>query len=107
MDGPQKRLFAAHKDILCVSPFFAAAYTQAQPSDSPNRRVNLPDEQPEVFSCILEYLYKGDYYPQLVHNKQLNSWELEDTGTDKDGQSNGATLFHHAAGAEILRDTAV
>ncbi|KAB8221724.1 hypothetical protein BDV33DRAFT_170197 [Aspergillus novoparasiticus] len=105
--GPQKRLFAAHKDILCVSPFFAAAYTQAQPSDSPNRRVNLPDEQPEVFSCILEYLYKGDYYPQLVHNKQLNSWELEDTGTDKDGQSNGATLFHHAAGAEILRDTAI
>ncbi|KAE8396643.1 hypothetical protein ETB97_006509 [Aspergillus alliaceus] len=105
--GPDRRLFAAHKDILCVSPFFATAYAQANPSDSPNRRINLPDEQPEIISCILEYLYKGDYYPRLVHNKQCNSWELEETGTDKDGQSNGATLFHHAAGAEILRDTAV
>ncbi|KAF7589845.1 hypothetical protein BBP40_003603 [Aspergillus hancockii] len=105
--GPNKRLFAAHKDIICVSPFFATAYTQAHPSDSPNRRVNLPDEQPEVFSCILEYLYKGDYYPRLIHNKQCGSWELENTGTDKEGQSNGATVFHHAVGADILRDTAV
>ncbi|KAE8149667.1 hypothetical protein BDV25DRAFT_172719 [Aspergillus avenaceus] len=105
--GPSKRLFAAHKDILCVSPYFATAYAQAQPPDSANRRINLPDEQPEVFSCILEYLYKGDYYPRLVHNKQCNTWELEATGTDKDGQSLGATVFHHAAGEEILKDTAV
>lgn len=107
--GPEKRLFAAHKDILCVAPFFASACaaTAAAPSDSPSRRIDLPDEQPEVLSCILEYLYKGDYHPRLLRNRRLNTWELEDAGTDKDGQSYGATIFHRGAGAEILRDTAV
>ncbi|RDW70625.1 BTB/POZ domain-containing protein [Aspergillus mulundensis] len=105
--GPDKRLFAAHKEILCVSPFFAAACSRAQ-SQNPlsSRRIALPEEQPEVFSCILEYLYRGDYYPRLVQSEKHNTWELENPRL-KDGQTDGATLFHPAAGAEILRDTAV
>ncbi|KAL4806886.1 hypothetical protein BDV18DRAFT_120934 [Aspergillus unguis] len=106
--GPEKRLFAAHKEILCVSPFFAAACSRAQSLDPMNsRRIALPEELPEVFSCILEYLYRGDYYPRLVHNEKHNTWELENQARTKDGQSDGATLFHPAAGAEILKDTAV
>ncbi|KAL4891699.1 hypothetical protein BDV59DRAFT_181529 [Aspergillus ambiguus] len=105
--GPEKRLFAAHKDILCVAPFFATAYAAAEPSNSPSRQIDLPDEQPEVLSCVLEYLYKGDYYPRLLRNRRHNTWELENTGMDRDGQSYGATIFHPEAGAEILKDTAV
>jgi hypothetical protein len=105
--GPEKRLFAAHKEILCVSPFFATACSLAQSLDPLNgRRIALPEEQAEVFSCILEYLYRGDYYPRLVHNEKRETWELENP-TVKDGQTDGATLFLPAAGAEILRDTAV
>lgn len=106
--GPEKRLFAAHKDILCVAPFFATAYANAEQSDSsPSRRIDLPDEQPEVLSCILEFLYKGDYYPRLFHNRRRDTWELEDAGIDRDGQSYGSTIWHRGAGAEILKDTAV
>ncbi|KAL5339096.1 hypothetical protein BJX70DRAFT_178729 [Aspergillus crustosus] len=105
--GSEKRLFAAHKEILCVSPFFATACARAQALDPLNgRRIALPEEQPEVFSCILEYLYRGDYYPRLVNNQRRGTWELENP-TVKDGQTDGATLFLPAAGTEILRDTAV
>ncbi|KAL4751280.1 hypothetical protein BDW72DRAFT_96565 [Aspergillus terricola var. indicus] len=105
--GSDRRLFAAHKEILCVSPFFATACSRAR-SLNPlsSRRISLPEEQPEVFSCILEYLYRGDYYPRLVQNEKHNIWELENPKLE-DGQTDGATLFHPAAGGEILRDTAV
>ncbi|KAL2840241.1 hypothetical protein BJX68DRAFT_246885 [Aspergillus pseudodeflectus] len=105
--GPDKRLFAAHREVLCASPFFATACSRAQNLDPLNcRRISLPEEQPEIFSCILEYLYRGDYYPRLIHNERRETWELEPTAT-KHEQSDGATLFSQSAGAEILKDTAV
>ncbi|PWY82868.1 hypothetical protein BO70DRAFT_361787 [Aspergillus heteromorphus CBS 117.55] len=120
--GPTKRLFAAHKDILCVSPYFAAicARSNNNPSSSSSsesslltttpspcpRNINLPDEQPEVFSCVLEYLYRGDYYPRLQHDKTRDTWRLETTGSGTE-DSAAATMYSPAAGAEILRDTAV
>ncbi|KAL4993838.1 hypothetical protein BDV10DRAFT_178082 [Aspergillus recurvatus] len=105
--GPDRRLFAAHREILCVSPFFATACSRTQSLNPPNsRRISLPEEQPEVFSCILEYLYRGDYYPRLVQNEKHNTWELENAKLEN-GQIDGATLFHPAVCGEILRDTAV
>lgn len=79
--GREGRLFAAHEDVLCQSAFFKQAlrggYLEASYAQS--RRIALPDEEPEIFSAVLEYLYKGDYYPRLLHNKRRNSWELEDS----------------------------
>ncbi|CAK7225091.1 hypothetical protein SCUCBS95973_005742 [Sporothrix curviconia] len=91
--GREGRLFAAHEDVLCQSPFFetvcrSSPYigamqsghnTSPGPSGINGRRIALPDEEPEIFSAVLEYLYKGDYYPRLLHNKHRNSWELEDS----------------------------
>lgn len=107
--GPEKRLFAAHKEILCVSSYFATACARAplSPLGLLAEPLELPDEQPEVFSCVLEYLYRGDYFPRLLHNRHRDSWEIEDAGIDRHGQSHGATIYHREAGAEILRDTAV
>lgn len=91
--GREGRLFAAHEDVLCQSPFFEALCrrspyigspqsgynTSPDPSGVNSKRIALPDEEPEIFSAVLEYLYKGDYYPRLLHNKHRNSWELEDS----------------------------
>jgi len=74
--GQEERLFAAHEDVLCHSPFFASACRE-QFFVGNDRRLFLPDEDPEIFSCILEYLYKGDYSPRLVHDKRRNTWTLE------------------------------
>lgn len=61
-------------------------------------------------SCILEFLYKGDYYPRLLHSKRHNSWKLENAQdiykTGGRGSSE-ATMFHSGVGAELLRDTVV
>ncbi|KAF2280203.1 uncharacterized protein EI97DRAFT_369736 [Westerdykella ornata] len=114
--GPEQRLFAAHEDVLSHSPFFASAL-QEQFFESANRRIDLPNEEPEIFSCILEYLYKGDYYPRLMHDKRRHTWMLEGAVSSPDpSKKTGdravstaveATFFHPGVGDVILRDTAV
>ena len=110
--GSDSRLFAAHEDVLCHSPYFAEVL-RGQFFESANRRIDLPTEEPEVFSCILEYLYKGDYYPRLVHDKRGQSWMLEGGVTSPDPNKGGRavavepTFFHTGVGDVLLRDTAV
>jgi hypothetical protein len=107
--GHEKRLFAAHEDVLSRSPFFAAAL-KGQFLEASTKQVDLPDEEPEILSCILEYLYKGDYFPRLLHNKRRNSWELESAEIDHKTGGRGsseAIMFHPGVGGELLRDTAV
>lgn len=101
--GQEQRIFAAHENILGASPFFQSVLKN-QLIDSQTKKISLPDEEPEVFSSILEFLYKGDYYPRLVHNKKRNSWELEQAG--EDGRSE-ATVYHHTVEGELLKDTAI
>lgn len=87
--------------MLCLSPFFSAA-CRGQFLEASSKRISLPDEEPEIFSSVLEYLYKGDYYPRLVHNKRRNAWELE-TGEG----SVESTVYHHGVDGELLKDTVI
>jgi hypothetical protein len=69
--------------------------------------IDLPEEEPEIFSCILEYLYKGDYYPRLEYDKRRQSWQLED-GTNTDRQSAvEPTILLNEIGMQVLKDTVV
>lgn len=121
--GRDQRLFAAHEDVLARSAWFAEA-CRAQFFEPGQRRISLPDDEPEIFSAVLEFLYKGDYYPRLMHDRKRNTWSLEDAldltttitsmsprveaPTKKPGSSNeSASVFHHGVGDYILRDTAV
>lgn len=115
--GKDQRLFAAHEDVLSRSPWFAEACREQFFSSPGQRRISIPDECPEVFSAVLEYLYKGDYYPRLVHDRKRDTWSLEDGGVDQTmsprsdkkfvGFNESATIYHHGVGDYILRDTAV
>ncbi|KAI9740882.1 MAG: hypothetical protein M1818_004487 [Claussenomyces sp. TS43310] len=110
--GREGRLFAAHEDVLSLSPFFAVACRE-QYLGVENKRIDLPDEEPEIFSCVLEYLYKGDYYPRLLHDKRRSTWELEDAGktqTPENGGGRGsveATSYISSVGEYLLRDTVI
>jgi hypothetical protein len=116
--GPDQRLFAAHEDVLSHSPLFASALRD-QFFESTTRRIDLPNEEPEIFSCILEYLYKGDYYPRLMHDKRRHTWMLEGAVSSPDPNNTKGgdhphraaavepTLFHPGVGDVLLRDTAV
>ncbi|KIW08806.1 uncharacterized protein PV09_00740 [Verruconis gallopava] len=103
--GREQRLFAAHEDVLSHSHYLSAL-CRAQFYESP-KRIDLPEEEPEIFSCVLEYLYKGDYYPRLEYDKRRQSWQLED-GTSPDRQSSvESTVFLNGHGVQVLKDTAV
>ncbi|KAH7321386.1 hypothetical protein B0I35DRAFT_450710 [Stachybotrys elegans] len=103
--GAEQRLFAAHEDVLCSSPFFANALRNGY-MDAMTKRIALADEEPEIFSSILEYMYKGDYYPRLVHNKRRNSYELEPpTGEERPAVE--STIFHHGVDGDLLKDTVI
>jgi hypothetical protein len=116
MVGREGRLFAAHEEVLCQSPFFERI-CQDQCLEAQNKRISIPDEEPEIFSAVLEYLYKGDYYPRLLHNKHRNSWELEDAvrspdPSDPNNPRGGrgsveATMYVPSINQYILRDTVV
>ncbi|GLI78437.1 hypothetical protein PoHVEF18_006752 [Penicillium ochrochloron] len=134
--GPQQRLFAAHESILSASPFFATQCSSQSPSPpppshphihAPSKRIDLPNEHPEILSCVLEYLYKGDYTPRLQHNPAKGTWTLEDDIPPQAPQSTtipnpvpnpsaigasstlspNAVIWHQTANAPILRDTAI
>jgi hypothetical protein len=110
--GREGRLFAAHEDVLCLSPFFAAA-CRGKFLEAESKRINLPDEEPEIFSCVLEYLYKGDYYPRLLHDKRRSTWELEDAVKSPNPENGGgrgsveATIYISSVGEHLLRDTVI
>jgi hypothetical protein len=111
--GKEGRLFAAHEDVLAASPFFAAACRGQYRSEAQSKRIDLPEEEPEIFSCVLEYLYKGDYYPRLKHNKRRNSWELEDAVKSPNPENPGgrgsveATAYISSVGEHLLKDTVI
>jgi len=103
--GHEQRLFAAHEDVLCLSPFFQSV-CRGQFMEAESKRISLPDEEPEIFSSVLEYLYKGDYYPRLVHNKRRNTWEMETGESDGRGAVE-STVYHHVVEGELLKDTVI
>ncbi|KAE8389826.1 hypothetical protein BDV23DRAFT_156573 [Aspergillus alliaceus] len=109
--GPEQRVFVAHEEVLCRSPLFRSILKDEFAGNSTNKAVALPEEEPEVLSCILEFLYKGDYFPRLLHNKGINAWELKNSQnvtTLPGGRgSSEATIFHSAVGDIVLRDTVV
>ncbi|KAL8699886.1 MAG: hypothetical protein Q9201_005750 [Fulgogasparrea decipioides] len=108
--GREPRIFAAHENVLSLSPFFAAAL-KGQFYESSAKRVALPDEDPQTFSCILEYLYKGDYYPRMLYNKRHASFELEDAQDPQNlggrGSFNEPTVDIPGAGGALLKDTVI
>ena len=109
--GRDQRLFAAHEDVISRSSFFAAALKGQFLEAGTAAKIVLPDEDPETFSCVLEYLYKGDYYPRLLQNKRhASQWHLEDAqDSPKIGGrgSDCSTIYLPEAGGDVLRDTAI
>ncbi|MCJ1441414.1 MAG: hypothetical protein MMC23_001900 [Stictis urceolatum] len=105
--GCDKRLFACHQDVLSLSPFFSATL-KGQFYESVSKRIELPDEEPEIFSSVLEYLYKGDYYPRLLHDKKRNQWQLEDASGENYGRGSvESTIYHSGVGGVLLKDCVI
>lgn len=58
--GPDDVQFHASEATLCRLPFFRAAL-QGGFKEAAEKKITLPEDEPEVFSALLEYLYNGRY----------------------------------------------
>jgi hypothetical protein len=115
--GKDQRLFAAHENVLEASPFFQSAIKDAlyTSTSSSSRRIFLPDEEAEIFSAVLEFMYKGDYFPRLLHDRRRNNWVLESVDECSSlspkyqgrGDETTVTTFSSKVNGLILRDTAI
>lgn len=75
--------------------------------DPLTNRISLPDEEPEIFSSVLEYLYKGDYFPRIVHNQRRNSYELEQAREGSRQATAESTVYHRGVNGDLLKDTVI
>lgn len=88
--------------MLCKSPYFAQA-CRAQFFEASGKRIGLPNEEPEIFSAVLEFLYKGDYTPKIAYDKKRASWFLDD-----DGAGMGENVVSvGGVGGPVLKDTVI
>ncbi|KAK3674169.1 hypothetical protein LTR78_006016 [Recurvomyces mirabilis] len=104
--GPTHRLFAAHEDILSKSPYFAQAL-RAQFFEAGGKRIELAHEEPEVFSAVLEYLYKGDYSPKLYFDKKRASWALEEDNSAARKMESTVVCNLGGVGGNVWKDTVI
>lgn len=65
-----KNTFYAHEGILSKSAFFERALNGGF-KEATTREVLLPDDEPEIFSSVLEYLYGEEYAPRLKFHKTV------------------------------------
>ena len=75
--GPKKELFTVHRDVLAKSPKLDAQCNGKFP-EAGSRKIVLEDHDPKIFVLLLEYLYRGDYYPFIGQEFDATRSEDED-----------------------------
>ncbi|KAK3711482.1 hypothetical protein LTR37_009661 [Vermiconidia calcicola] len=70
--GSEKKHFIVHKDVItCRSPFFAAASAERWNNSGDVKPIELPDEDPKIFSTYLQWLYHAEV---VVEDKPNNEF---------------------------------
>lgn len=87
--GDHTNTLNAHQGLLVQSPFFARAVEQF--SGNAHRRVDLTGDDMAATASVIEYLYKGDYFPALTGNTNL---EYDTSVPQPDTE--GVGLLRHA-----------
>jgi hypothetical protein len=60
--GPQAEVFPVHKDILTRSEYFKKAL-DGEFREAGDQAIDLPEEDPAIFSFVVAFLYEGNYSP--------------------------------------------
>jgi len=66
--GPDKEIFTAHANVLIQSPVLAKLTCEIDNVEAGSiPHIDLPDDDPKLFGCLLEYLYQGrDVYQRCL-----------------------------------------
>lgn len=58
--GEERTEFRAYEDILCRLPFFRAALLNGF-KETTDKKITMPEDEPEIIAALLEFLYVGHY----------------------------------------------
>ena len=72
--GPSEEAFTAHCDTLSHSKVLAAECSGGF-SEEHSKVIRLKDSDPETFAPLLEYLYRGDYWPKKGNEFAMTRFE--------------------------------
>lgn len=88
--GADSTTLSVHQALLIQSPHFAEAVSRFTDS-AQARRIELPNDDLNATSSVLEYLYKSDYFPTLSGAQTM---EYDPTVPSPD--NDGVALLRHA-----------
>ncbi|KAI7160466.1 hypothetical protein KC349_g3445 [Hortaea werneckii] len=88
--GDTASTLSVHQALLVQSPHFAEAVSRFTDT-AQTRRIELPNDDLTATSSVLEYLYKGDYFPTL---QGAQTMEYDPTVPSPD--NDGVALLRHA-----------
>ncbi|KAK3063447.1 hypothetical protein LTR53_018902, partial [Teratosphaeriaceae sp. CCFEE 6253] len=87
--GPDATTLHAHQALLASSPFFANECERL--ATTSNKTLALPSDDLHAVASVLEWLYKGDYFPTLASQTSLE-YDPSVPSPDNDG----IALLRHA-----------
>ena len=92
--GPEKKLFAVHRDVICDrSPFFRAACSERWQQGS--KAIELLDDEPETFDTYLLCVYRNK-----INIGDLKSFGPEENKSEAEFEGN----YNHLLRIYILAD---
>ncbi|CRK48005.1 hypothetical protein BN1723_007883, partial [Verticillium longisporum] len=94
-----------HEDVLRQAPFFESACRDSHFFDAQSKRISLPDEEPEVFSAVLEP--RSPYVDTFTPGGGRAAASPASAASPAMGPQSDATVYVAAYGQHLLRDTAV
>jgi hypothetical protein len=76
--GPQREVFYVHRAILLKTEYFRRAL-EGDFREAATQTIDLPEEQPSLFSFIVAFLYENKYVPVKAASEALGTvWTLTD-----------------------------
>ncbi|KAE9381571.1 hypothetical protein N431DRAFT_490915 [Stipitochalara longipes BDJ] len=96
--GPHAETFPVHKDILTKSEYFRKAL-DGEFREAGDQAIDLPEEDPDIFSFVIAYLYEEKFVPikpmamaLVAEPDKGKGREVEDTNSgSEDGTDSGGS----------------
>ncbi|KAI9700350.1 MAG: hypothetical protein M1836_002365 [Candelina mexicana] len=89
--GPEKILMTAHKEVLCQSPVLRCMCTGPFVESSAKALI-LSEDDPAIFTLLMEYLYSGTYDPKHSDLTTISSSD-KNNGKSSDRMEEATDLY--------------
>ncbi|PVH88439.1 hypothetical protein DL98DRAFT_556062 [Cadophora sp. DSE1049] len=104
--GPHAETFPIHRDILCKSEYFRRAL-DGEFKEAGDQAIDLPEENPDIFSFVVAYLYEERFTPiktmSTVLVADVDKGKGREENNDMNSESDDATDSGGSASDESTR----